>query len=147
MTFVFWSFQLKLPYFKSSVSVVSENNRVLPKNIILMYSKIFVNSKFKFSRKCQNKSVCVRRFLRCMTTRICMVDANCETEPLRFLQTSGFYITRWRFSLFNVSLLDLDLHLEWLTVLRVESKLLWYFVMHIAVVVYRWLSMQENEGL
>ena len=30
-----------------------------------MYSKIFLNSKFRFSRKCQNKSVCVRRCLRC----------------------------------------------------------------------------------
>ena len=30
-----------------------------------MYSKIVLNSKFMFSRKCQNKSVCVRRFLRC----------------------------------------------------------------------------------
>ena len=64
-TFVFQSFQLKPPYFKSSESNVSENNHVLPENIVLMYSKIFLNSKFKFSRKCQNKSVCVKRFLRC----------------------------------------------------------------------------------
>ena len=34
-----------------------------------MYSKIFLNSKFKFLRKCQNKSVCVRRFLRCKSGR------------------------------------------------------------------------------
>ena len=40
-TWVYWSFQLKLPYFKSSESVVSENNHVLPENIVLMYSKIF----------------------------------------------------------------------------------------------------------
>ena len=66
-TFVFLSFQLKLPYFKSSESDVSENNHVLPENIVLMYSKIFLNSKFKFSRKFQNKSVCVRRFLRCIS--------------------------------------------------------------------------------
>ena len=32
-TFVFWSFQLKLPYYKSSESVVPENNHVLLKNI------------------------------------------------------------------------------------------------------------------
>ena len=62
----FLSFQLKLQYFKSSESDVSDNNHVLPENIVLMYSKIFLNSKFKFSRKCQNKSVCVRRFLRCI---------------------------------------------------------------------------------
>ena len=29
-TFVFWSFQLKLQYFKSSESVVPDNNHVLP---------------------------------------------------------------------------------------------------------------------
>ena len=32
-----------------------------------MQPKIFLNSIFKFSRKCQKKSVCVRRFLRCMS--------------------------------------------------------------------------------
>ena len=31
-----------------------------------MYSKILLNLKFKFLRKCQNKSVCVRRFLKCV---------------------------------------------------------------------------------
>ena len=35
------------------------------KNIVQMYSKIFSISKFKFSRKCRNKSVCIRKFLRC----------------------------------------------------------------------------------
>ena len=65
-TFVVWSFQLKLPYYKNSEWVVSENNHVLPENIVLMYSKIFLNSKFKFTRKCQNKSVCVRRLCRCI---------------------------------------------------------------------------------
>ena len=45
-TFVFWSFQFKLPYYKCSESVVSENNRVLPENIVLLHSKIFLNSKF-----------------------------------------------------------------------------------------------------
>ena len=40
-----------------------------------------------------------------------MVGAYCETEPLLFPQTSVFYFT-WRNSLFNVSLLDLDLYLE-----------------------------------
>ena len=64
-TFVFRSFQLKLPYFKSSESDVIENNHVSLENIVLMYSKIFLNSKSQFLRKCQNKSVCVRRFLRC----------------------------------------------------------------------------------
>ena len=34
-----------------------------------MYSKIFLNSKLRFLRKCQNKSVCVRRFLRCRSTK------------------------------------------------------------------------------
>ena len=29
-----------------------------------MYSEVFFNSKFKILRKCQKKSVCVRRFLR-----------------------------------------------------------------------------------
>ena len=57
-----------VPYFKSSESVVSENNHALPENIVRMYSNFFLNSKFKFLRKCQNKSVCVRRFLRCIKT-------------------------------------------------------------------------------
>ena len=74
-TFVLWRFQLKLKYYKSSESFVSGYNRVLPENIGLMYSKIFLDSKFKFSRKCQNKSVCVRRFLRCIwvSARICIL--------------------------------------------------------------------------
>ena len=38
---------------------------MLPENIVLMYPMVFLNSKYKFSRKCQNKSACVRRFLRC----------------------------------------------------------------------------------
>ena len=62
-TFVFLSFQLKLQFFKYSMLVLSENSHALPKNIVLICSKIFFNSKFWFSRKCQNKSVCVRRFL------------------------------------------------------------------------------------
>ena len=64
-TFGFLSFQLKLQYFKYSLSVFSENSHALPEIIVLIYSKIFFNTKFKFSRKCQNKSVCIRRFLRC----------------------------------------------------------------------------------
>ena len=65
-TFVIWSFQFTHPYFQNSESDVSENNHVLLESIVLMYSKIFLNSKIRFSRKCQNKSVCVRRFLRCI---------------------------------------------------------------------------------
>ena len=45
-TFVFWSFQLKLKYFKYSSSVFSENSHALPKNIVLIKTKIFFNSKF-----------------------------------------------------------------------------------------------------
>ena len=41
-----------------------------------------------------------------------MVGDNCEREPLRFPQSSGFFYITWRDSLFNVSLLDLDLYLE-----------------------------------
>ena len=41
------------------LNVLSQlNNNALPENIVLMYSKVFFNSKFKFSRKCQNKIVC-----------------------------------------------------------------------------------------
>ena len=56
-----------------------------------------------------------------MTTRMCIVGANCETEVQNhyyFHKFQGyfyilhegflFYIT-WRFSLLNVSLIDLDL--------------------------------------
>ena len=64
--FIFLSFKLKRPYFKSSKSRVSQNEHASLKTIVLMFSLIFLNSKFKFSRKCQNKSVCVRRFFRCM---------------------------------------------------------------------------------
>ena len=61
-TFVFlFIFRLKYQYLKCSESVVSANKHALPKNIVLMYSEVLFNSKFKFSRKCQNKSVCVRR--------------------------------------------------------------------------------------
>ena len=42
-TFVFWSFQLKVQYFKYSWSVLSENSHALPENIVLIYSKIFFN--------------------------------------------------------------------------------------------------------
>ena len=45
-TFVFWSFQLKLQYFEYSSSVFCENSHALPENIVLIYSKIFFNSKF-----------------------------------------------------------------------------------------------------
>ena len=45
-TFVFLSFQLKLQYFEYSLSVFSANSHALPKNIVLIYSKIFFNSKF-----------------------------------------------------------------------------------------------------
>ena len=45
-TFVFLIFQLKLQYFKYSSSVFSENSHALPKNTVLIYSKIFFNSKF-----------------------------------------------------------------------------------------------------
>ena len=45
-TFVFLSFQLKLQYFKYSWSVFSENSHALPENIVLIYIKIFLNSKF-----------------------------------------------------------------------------------------------------
>ena len=64
--FRFLKFSTQLQNFKCSESVVSENKHALPENIVLMYHKVFYNSKFKFSRKCKNKSVCVRRFLRCM---------------------------------------------------------------------------------
>ena len=50
-TFVFWSFHLKLPYFKSSQSVVFENNHVLPENFVLMYSKIFFKFKIQVFKK------------------------------------------------------------------------------------------------
>ena len=65
-TFVFWSFQPKLQYLRYSKSVIFENNYALPVDIGQMYPKVFWNSKFKFSRKCRNKSVCVRTFLRCI---------------------------------------------------------------------------------
>ena len=45
-TFVFWCFQLKLQYFKYSSSIFSANIHALPENIVLIYSKIFFNSKF-----------------------------------------------------------------------------------------------------
>ena len=68
VTFQFWISDLypeEEEDFKSSESTVSENNYVYPENIVLMYSKVFFNSKFEFLRKSQNKSVCVRTFLRC----------------------------------------------------------------------------------
>ena len=60
VTLVFLSFHLKHQYLKCSKSVISENKHAPLENIVLMYSKVFFNSKFKYSRKCQNKSVCVR---------------------------------------------------------------------------------------
>ena len=46
-TFVFFlSFQLKLQYFKYSSPVFSANSHALPEYIVLIYSKIFFNSKF-----------------------------------------------------------------------------------------------------
>ena len=59
-TFVFWSFQLQLQYFKCSESVVSENKHALPENIVLVYSKVFLIEKSSF-QWCRNKSLCVRR--------------------------------------------------------------------------------------
>ena len=52
-TFGFWSFQLNFQYFKYSSSVFSENSHVLPKNIVLIYSKIFLirNSSFQENAK------------------------------------------------------------------------------------------------
>ena len=47
----FLKFLTQLLHFNSSASVVSENNDGLPESIVLMYSKIVLNSKFKFSRK------------------------------------------------------------------------------------------------
>ena len=44
---LFLSFQLKLQYFKSSDSALSENNHTQAENIVLMYSKVFFNSKLK----------------------------------------------------------------------------------------------------
>ena len=51
-TFIFLSFQLKLQYYKSSETVVSENNHLLQETIVLMYSKIFLNSKKMSRQKC-----------------------------------------------------------------------------------------------
>ena len=62
---IFEVFNSNLNILKYSESITSENNHALPENIVLMYYKVFLNSKLKFSRKLQNKSVCVRRFLRC----------------------------------------------------------------------------------
>ena len=45
-TLVFWSFQLKLQYFKYSMSVFSANSHAFAENIVLIYSKIFLNLKF-----------------------------------------------------------------------------------------------------
>ena len=45
-TFGFLSFQLKVQYFNYSSSVFSENSHALPENIVLIYSKIFFNTKF-----------------------------------------------------------------------------------------------------
>ena len=68
--FHFLSFRLENQYLKCSESVVSTNKHVLLECLVLMYFKILFNWKFKFSRKCQNKRVCVRRFLRSMCQRL-----------------------------------------------------------------------------
>ena len=64
--FILWSFQLKIEYFKCSVSVVSGNKYALPRNLIKMYSSIFSDLKMKFSRTFETKCICIRRFLRCI---------------------------------------------------------------------------------
>ena len=56
-----FKFSTQLHCFKSSESVLSVNNHTQLEDIVLMYSNVFFNSKFKFSRKCQKISVCVRR--------------------------------------------------------------------------------------
>ena len=41
-----------------------------------------------------------------------MVGANCDTEPVRFPQTSGFFLYDMEEFIIYISLLDLDLYLE-----------------------------------
>ena len=45
-TLVFRSFQLKLQVLKCSESFVSENNHALPENVVQVYFKVCLNSKF-----------------------------------------------------------------------------------------------------
>ena len=63
MTFVFCSFQLKLQYVKCSESVGSENKHAISGYIVLMYSKLFFNSKFKFQENATREVYASKDFL------------------------------------------------------------------------------------
>ena len=66
--FVFWNVRLKSRYFKCSWCDFYENWHVLPENLVSTYSSVFLNLKVKLSRKYKNKSVGVRKVVRCNTT-------------------------------------------------------------------------------
>ena len=64
--FVFWNFRLKPRYFKCSWCDFYEDWHVLPGNLVPTYSSAFLNLKVKLSRKYKNKSVGVRKVVRCI---------------------------------------------------------------------------------
>ena len=64
--FVFWKVRLIPRYFTSSWCDFYENWRILPGNLVPTYSRIFLNLKIKLSRKYNNKSVGVRKVVRCI---------------------------------------------------------------------------------
>ena len=73
--------------------MVSENNcyNALPENIVLMYSKVPFNSKFKFSRTLSNKSVCIRRFLSFTYNSKAVCKPICSKQPTYRKWMLGFY--------------------------------------------------------
>ena len=63
--FVFWNVRLKLQYLKCSRYDFYENLHVFPRNLVSTHSSVFLNLKVYLSRKYKNKSVGVRKVVRC----------------------------------------------------------------------------------
>ena len=72
---------------------INENKHALPENIVLMYPKVFFKSKFKISRKCQNKSVCVRKFLWCRRVILVITKPHVTINEMRALEIQRGFVT------------------------------------------------------